>query len=69
MFDISFKIKNYLFFIYREIKIVISFIIESNFEEMLKIFDNNEADLRHSKFDIKPFLEDSVKMILKKLFS
>jgi len=38
----------------RKITNVISFKIESKFEEWVKIFDSKEADLKHSKFDIKP---------------
>ena len=38
----------------RKITTVISFKIESSFEEWVKIFDSKEADLRHSEFDIKP---------------
>jgi len=38
----------------RKITTVISFKIESRFEEWVKIFDSKEADLRHSEFDIKP---------------
>ena len=38
----------------RKITTVISFKIESIFEEWVKIFDSNEADLRHFEFDIKP---------------
>ena len=50
----------------RKITTVISFKIESTVEEWVKIFDSKEADLRHSEFDINHYLEDSVKMILKK---
>ena len=35
---------------------VISFKIESTFEEWVKFFDSKVADLRHSEFDIKPLL-------------
>ena len=38
----------------RKITTVISFEIESTFEEWVKIFDSKEADLRHSEFDIRP---------------
>ena len=38
----------------RKITTVISFKIESIFEEWVKIFDSKEVDLRHSEFDIKP---------------
>ena len=50
-----FKIKNYLFFMSMKITTVISFNIESKFEEWVKIFDSKEADLRQFEFDIKPF--------------
>ena len=53
----------------RKIITVISFKIKSILEEWVKIFDSKEANLRNSEFDIKPFLEDSVKMILKKFFA
>tara|TARA_B100000945_G_scaffold293778_1_gene270036 strand:- start:108 stop:383 length:276 start_codon:yes stop_codon:yes gene_type:complete len=33
---------------------VISFKIESTYEEWVKIFDSQEAERRHSEFDIKP---------------
>ena len=33
---------------------VFTFKIESTFEEWSEIFDSEEADKRHSKFDIKP---------------
>ena len=49
----------------RKIITVISFKIESTFEEWVKIFDSKEADIRHSEFDIKPlfrgFSEDDPK--------
>ncbi len=38
----------------RKIISVIFFKIESQYEELVKIFDIKEADLRHSAFDIKP---------------
>ena len=41
----------------RKITTVISFKIESTFEEWVKIFDSKEADLRHSEFDIKPLFK------------
>ena len=52
----------------REITKLISFKIESLFEEWEKIFDSKEADLRHSKFDIKPLfrgfsIDDTKKVI------
>ena len=52
-----------------KIPTVISFKIESTFEEWVKIFDSYEEDLRNYQFYIKPLLEDSLKMILKKLFA
>ena len=42
---------------FRKIKNVISFEIESTFEEWVKIFDSKEADLRNSEFDIKPLFK------------
>ena len=52
-----FRIKKInLFFMYRKITTIISFKLESSFEEWVKIFDNKEADIRHSKFKIKPLL-------------
>ena len=51
----------------RKITTVISFKIESTFEEWVKIFDSKEADLRHSEFDIKPlfrgFSKDDIKKV------
>ena len=38
----------------RKITTLISFNIETKFEEWIKIFDSKESDLRHSEFDIKP---------------
>ena len=55
MFDIPFNIKKISYSLMsRKITTVISFKIESKFEEWIKIFDYKEADLRHSEFDIKP---------------
>ena len=67
MFDIPFNIKKRIAYslMSRKITTVISFKIESSFEEWVKIFDSKEADLRHSEFDIK-LLFRGVKMILKK---
>ena len=52
----------------RKITTVISFKIESRFEEWVKIFDSKEADLRHSEFDIKPlfrgFSKDDPKKVI-----
>ena len=67
MFDRSIKIKNF-FFVSRKITTVISSKIKSKFEVLAKIFDNTKADLRHSEFNFKALLKDSVKMILNKLF-
>ena len=52
----------------RVITTVISFKIESSFEEWAKIFDSEEAERRHSEFDIKPLFrgcskDDSQKVI------
>ena len=58
----SFRIKKiYLFFTSRKITTVISFQIESKFEEWVKIFDNKEGDRRHSEFDIKLLLRGFIK--------
>ena len=52
-----FNIKKISYFLMpRKITTVISFQIESTFEEWVKIFDNKEAYLRHSEFDIKTLL-------------
>ena len=51
----------------REIKTSISFEIESTFEEWVKIFDSIKADLRHSKFDIKPIFRGFSKSNSKKV--
>ena len=52
----------------RKITTIISFKIESRFEEWLKIFDSKEVDLRHSEFDIKPlfrgFSKDDPKKVI-----
>ena len=37
-----------------KITTVLTFKIESTFEEWSSIFDSKEADRRHSEFDIKP---------------
>ena len=52
----------------RKITTVISFTIESAFEEWVKIIDSNEVDLSHSEFDIKPLFggfskDDPLKVI------
>jgi len=70
MFDIPFNIKKISYSLMsRKITTVISFKIESTFEEWVKIFDSKEADLRHSEFDIKPLFrgvskDDSQKVIV-----
>ena len=38
----------------RKITTVLTFKIESKFEEWAAIFDSEEADRRHSEFNIKP---------------
>ena len=38
----------------RKITTVLTFKIESTFEEWAAIFDSKEADKRHSEFNIKP---------------
>ena len=52
----------------RKITTVISFKIESTFEEWVKIFDSKEADLRYSEFDIKTlfrrFIENYPKKVI-----
>ena len=54
MFEIPFNIKKISYSLMsRKITTVISFKIESRFEEWVKIFDSKE-DPRYSKFDIKP---------------
>ena len=51
----------------RKITTLISFKIESIFQEWVKIYDSKEADLRHSEFDIKPlfrgFIADDPKKV------
>ena len=51
-----------------KITTIISFKIESTFEEWVKIFDSKEADLRHTEFDIKPlfrgFSKDDPKKVI-----
>ena len=51
----------------RKITNVISFKIESAFEERVKIFDSKEADLRHSEVDIKPLFRELRKFDPKKV--
>ena len=51
----------------RKITTLISFKIESTFEEWVKIVDSKEADLRHSGFDIKPLIRGFGKDDPKKL--
>ena len=53
----------------KKITTVISFKIESKFEEWVKIFDSKEADLRHPEFDINPlfrgfFSKDDPKKVI-----
>ena len=52
----------------RKITTVISFKIESKFEEWVKIFDSKEADLRYYEFDIKTlfrgFIKDDPKKVI-----
>ena len=50
-----------------KITTVISFKIESTFEEWVKIFDSKEVDLRHSGFDFKPLFRELSKDDLKKV--
>jgi len=52
----------------RKINTVISFNIDSTFEESVKIFDLKEADLRNSEFDIKPLFRVFSKDDPKKVF-
>ena len=48
---------------------LISFEIESRFEEWVEFFDSKEADIRHSEFDIKllfrGFSKDDPKKIIR----
>ena len=52
----------------RKITTVISLKIGRKFEEWVKIFDDKEADLRYSQFDIKPlfrgFSKDDTKKVI-----
>ncbi len=52
----------------KKITTLISFKIESKFEEWVKIFDCKEADLRHSEFDNKElfrgFSKDDPKKVI-----
>ena len=52
----------------RKIITVIFFKIKSQYEDLVKIFDIKEADLRHSAFDIKPlfrgFSKDDPKKVI-----
>ena len=52
----------------RKITTAISFKIESIFEEWVKIFDSDAADLRHSEFDVEPlfrrFSKDDPKKVI-----
>ena len=59
MFDIPFSIKKISYsLMYRKITTLISFKIESKFDEWVKIFDSKEADLRHLEIDIKPLFRE-----------
>ena len=51
----------------RKITTAISFKIESAFEELVKMFDSKEADLRNPKFDIKPLFRGFRKDYIKKV--
>ena len=51
----------------RKIATLISFNTESKFEELVKIFDSSEADLRQSEFDIKPLFRRFSKDDLRKV--
>ena len=53
----------------RKITTVISFKIESKYEEWVKFFDSKESDLRNSEFDIKPLYRGFSKDDPKKLFA
>jgi len=69
MLDIPFNVKKISYSLMsRKITTVISFKIESKFEEWVKIFDSKEANLRHSEFDIKPlfrgFSKDDPKKVI-----
>ena len=46
---------------------VITFKIESTFEEWAKIIDSKESDVRHSEFDIKPLFRGFSKADPKKV--
>ena len=46
---------------------VIAVKIESRFEQLVKIFDIKEEDLRHSEFDIKPIFRGFSKSNSKKV--
>ena len=52
----------------RKITTLISFKIESAFEELVKNFYSKEADLRHSEFDINPLFREYSKDDPKKFF-
>ena len=53
----------------RKIITLISFKIESRFQEWLKFFDNQGADIKYSEFDIKPlfrvFSKDNPKKVIR----
>ena len=52
----------------KKVKTVISLMIESKFEELVKFFDSKESYLRQSEFDIKPlfggFSKDDAKKVI-----
>ena len=51
----------------KKITTLISFNIETKFEEWVRIFDSKEADLRRSELDIKPFFRGIIKDDLKRV--
>ena len=69
MFDIPFNIKKIAYsLMFLKKTTVISFKIESTFEEQVKIFDCKQRDLRHFEFDIKPTFRVFSKDDTKKVF-
>tara|TARA_B100000886_G_C20142344_1_gene374529 strand:+ start:217 stop:489 length:273 start_codon:yes stop_codon:yes gene_type:complete len=52
---------------FRKITTIISFKIESKFEEWVKFFDSKEVNLRHSEFDIIPLFRGCSKDHPKKI--
>ena len=59
--------KIYLLFMPTNIATVITFKIESAFEEWAKIIDSKESDVRHSEFYIKPLFRGFSKADHKKV--